>query len=178
MVTGEVVLCDNNIQIVGFVFSLFGCVSRADESRFRMRQFAVLEDLILKILNLRWLGGDGKPQVTTTELRNQLTKKSANWRLPSSVISSPGDRERVRTRRMKRVMCGCTLHIKELRTHPHSMETEPLCRPGTTAAQTRTSRRPPRSRCTRRLQRRELPFHATRTPSFIFFIDLPTVKAA
>lgn len=50
MVTGKVVLCDNDTQIVGLMFSSLWCVSRGDERRLRMRQFALLEDPILKIL--------------------------------------------------------------------------------------------------------------------------------
>lgn len=98
MVTGKVVLCDNDTQIVGFMFFLFG-VSRGEESRLPVRQLASLEDPVLKIVIQRWLGRDGKPRGPNhSYTHNQLTKKSANCRLPSSVMSSPVDRESVRTR--------------------------------------------------------------------------------
>lgn len=49
--------------------------------------------------------------------------------------------------------CPCGGACRDRRTHRRSTETKPPDPPDTTAAPTRTSRRPPRSRCTRRLQR-------------------------
>lgn len=82
---------------------------------------------------------------------NCLTKKSASCRLPSRVISSPGDTwQRAEVRHTQTARVG-VFGGGGLRTYPRSMETERPCPPGTTAAQTRTSRRPPRSWCTRTL---------------------------
>lgn len=102
-------------------------------------------------------GGGGK-SLTDSHPRlecmcSRLTKKSASCRLPSRVMSSPGKTGK-RVRPCKTEQNHCDVRRRVSPTHRRSRGTGRLPPPGTTAARTHTSRRPPRSRCTPTLRRR------------------------
>lgn len=73
-----------------------------------------------------------------------------------------------------RVRFICLVNVKGPGAHQHSMETRHLGLPGTTAAQTRTSHRPPRSHCTQMLQSEsELALHtAVLIPNYYTSIQI------
>lgn len=119
-------------------------------------QWGVLEEVVCVCV---W-GGEVINRLTAHRLecmRSRLTKKSASCRLPSTVMSSPAE-PGSSVRPCKNTKNHCNVRnaradVAWPQTHRRSRGMGRLPLSGRTAAQTHTSRHPPRSHCRPTLQR-------------------------